>query len=343
MAPQNFAAWQTAPKASSLEVKDAPYTKPAAAEILIRNFAVAVNIVDAVTQSVGPDLFPWITYPQILGNDIAGEVAEVGPGVESFKPGDRVVAHAINITNNKPSEGAFQLYTIVSDFMAAPIPSSLSYEQACVLPLALSTAACGLYQEDQLALELPVSPPRSSTGKTLLVWGGASSVGCCAVQLAVASGYEVFAVASPKNVALLEKLGAAKVFDYHQGDVVQQIVGAFVGKDSAGGVAIAPGSIGPVAEVLSQVTGVKLIANISVQAAELPEGVKANNVFGGTLRDNKVGRAVYSDFLGKALAAGTFICAPEPQVVGKGLESVQQAFEVCREGVSAKKVVVTLA
>ncbi|KAG8170232.1 hypothetical protein KVR01_000977 [Diaporthe batatas] len=311
MVSQNLAAWQTAPKAPSLEVKDAPYTKPAAAEILIRNFAVAVNIVDAVTQSAGPDLFPWIKYPQILGNDIAGEVAEVGPGVESFKPGDRVVAHAINITNNKPSEGAFQLYTIVSDFMAAPIPNSLSYEQA--------------------------------TGKTLLVWGGASSVGCCAVQLAVASGYEVFAVASPKNFALLEKLGAAKVFDYHQGDVIKQIVSAFVGKDSAGGMAIAPGSIGPVAEVLSQVTGVKLIANISVQAAELPEGVKANNVFGGTLRDNKVGRAVYSDFLGKALAAGTFICAPEPQVVGKGLESVQQAFEVCREGVSAKKVVVTLA
>ncbi|KAI8161110.1 zinc-binding dehydrogenase family superfamily [Colletotrichum sp. SAR 10_70] len=293
-----------AAKAPRLEVKEAAYTHPAASEILIRNRAVAVNYVEPALQTLGPDLFPWVTYPQIFGNDIAGEVVEVGPGVEAFKPGDRVVAHAINVTNNKPSEGAFQLYTIVSHFMAAPIPDRVSYEQACVLPLALSTASCALYQKDQLALELPAVPARPSTDKTVLVWGGASSVGCCAVQLAVASGCEVVTVASPKNFGLLETLGAASVFDYHAADVFEELVGALAGKDCAGGLATVPGS----------------------------------------LRDNEVGRAVYSDFLGKALAAGSFACVPEPYVVGEGQESLQKAFEVCREGgLSAKKIVVTLA
>ncbi|KAF6825538.1 zinc-binding dehydrogenase family superfamily [Colletotrichum musicola] len=343
MAPQNYAAWQPAPKAPSLEVKEAPYTPPAASEILIRNYAVAVNPVEPALQALGPDLFPWVTYPQIFGNDVAGEVVEVGPGVEAFKPRDRVVAHALNLTNNKTSEGGFQLCVIVSDFMAAPIPDGISYEQASVLPLAVSTASCGLYQDDQLALELPTVPARPSTGKTVLIWGGASSVGCSAVQLAVASGYEVVTVASPKNFGLLKKLGAAEVFDYNAADVVNQIVAAFAGKDCAGGLAIVAGSLAPVAEVLSRTKGAKFVSNISAQPADLPEGVKSNVVFGGSLRDNKVGRGVYAEFLGKALAAGSFTPAPEPYVVGKGLESLQKAFEVSKEGVSAKKVVVSLA
>ncbi|GKT55779.1 zinc-binding dehydrogenase family superfamily [Colletotrichum tofieldiae] len=343
MAPQNYAAWQLAPKAPSLEVKEAPYTPPAASEILIRNHAVAVNPVEPALQSLGPDLFPWVTYPQIFGNDIAGEVVEVGPGVDAFKPGDRVVAHALNLINNKTSEGGFQLYTIVSDFMAAPIPDSISYEQASVLPLAVSTASCGLYQDDQLALELPTVPARPSTGKTVLIWGGASSVGCSAIQLAVASGYEVVTVASPKNFDLLKKLGAAEVFDYNAADVVDQIVGAFADRDCAGGLAIVTGSLAPLAEVLSRTKGAKFVSNISVQPADLPEGVKSNVVFGGSLRDNRVGRGVYAEFLGKALAAGSFTPAPKPYVVSKGLESVQKAFDVSKEGVSAKKVVVSLA
>jgi NADPH:quinone reductase-like Zn-dependent oxidoreductase len=341
MTAQNYATWQLAPKAPSLEVKEAAYTHPAAFEILIRNHAVAVNLVEPALQALGPDLFPWVTYPQIFGNDIAGEVVEVGLGVDDFKPGDRVVAHAINLTNNNNSEGGFQLYTIVSDFMAARIPNSISYEQACVLPLAVSTASCALYQEDQLDLELPTVPARPSTDKTVLVWGGASSVGCSAIQLAVASGYEVITVASPKNFDLLKKLGAAEVFDYHAADIIDQVVGAFAGKSCAGGLAIVPGSLAPVAEVLSRIEGAKFVSNISVQPANLPEGIRSNVVFGGTLRENKVGRSVY-EFLGKALAAGPFIPAPEPYVVGKGLESVQKAFDMSREGVSAKKLVVTL-
>ena len=65
-------------------------------------------------------------------------------------------------------------------------------------------------------------------------------------------------------------------------------------------------------------------------------------VFGSDLKDNEVGHAVYGEFLGKALAEAVYRCAPEPLVVGKGLEAMQTAFDVAQEGVSAKKVVVSL-
>jgi len=55
-----------------------------------------------------------------------------------------------------------------------------------------------------------------------------------------------------------------------------------------------------------------------------------------------VGKAVFENFLPKALEEGKYVAAPEPLVIGKGLELVQEAFEVLKKGVSAKKVVVSL-
>ena len=57
---------------------------------------------------------------------------------------------------------------------------------------------------------------------------------------------------------------------------------------------------------------------------------------------NEVGKAIYEDFLPAALAQGKYIATPEPQVVGKGLGYVQEAPEISKKSVSAKKVVVSL-
>lgn len=79
-------------------------------------------------------------------------------------------------------QGAFQEYPILQDHLASHIPDSLSFESASVIPLGLSTAASGMFQKDKLGLQLPTVPPKP-TGKTLLVWGGSTSVGCCAIQV----------------------------------------------------------------------------------------------------------------------------------------------------------------
>jgi NADPH:quinone reductase-like Zn-dependent oxidoreductase len=149
--PSNVALWLSA-KRSRLEVKPAPYPAPRDNEIVVRNRAVAVNPVDALMQSIGDLVFPWLKYPAIFGSDVAGEVVEIGSAVTRFRVGDRVLGHAAGTdkTRNNAAEGAFQDYPLLLEHMAAPIPDALPYEQAAVLPLGLSTAACGLFQKETI-------------------------------------------------------------------------------------------------------------------------------------------------------------------------------------------------
>lgn len=95
-----------------------------------------------------------------------------------------------------------------------------------VLPLGISTASAGLFQKDFLNLPFP-SPeqqPPKPLNRVLLIWGGSSSVGSCAIQLAKAAGATIITTASPKNFAYVKALGAEEVFDYRAEDVEDQIV-----------------------------------------------------------------------------------------------------------------------
>lgn len=340
--PSNTAAWLTAQKARPLEVKPAPYTAPGENEVVIKNGAVALNPVDWARQDLGDALFSWTTYPCVLGSDVAGEVVEVGSGVSRFRNGDRVTGLALGLTSNKSTDGAFQAYTVLSAHMASPIPSTLSYESASVLPLGVSTAACGLFQKDYLALQFPSTPSKSATGETLLIWGGSSSVGSNAIQLAVAAGYEVVTTASPKNFDYVKKLGANQVFDYNSKTVIADLIKAFKGKTSAGALAIGNGSAEPCVEFVDKSNGKKFVASANPPPTDLPSGVGIKFIFGSDLKDNEVGPAIWVDFLPKALGEGTFIAAPDAEAVGKGLESIQGGLDMLKKGASAKKYVISL-
>ena len=348
MSPTNTAAWLTAEKSASLTVGPAPYTAPSPTQLVVRNHALGINLVDWAIQQMGSDLFSWVQYPTILGSDIAGEVVEVGSSVTRFKPGDRVVSAASGLTDGT-TQGAFQTYSIVTETMTSPIPASVTYSQAAVIPLAVSTAASGLFQKDYLALQHPTLPPKP-TGETLLIWGGATSVGCNAIQLAVAAGYEVITTSSPKNFDYLRGLGASAVFDYASPTVTADILAAFVGKKSAGALAIGTAdpavNVGVAKACLDVVIGSegrKFVAMaVHFDPAQLPEGVGAKFIWGSGLKDNEVGPAVFEHFLPKALEEGVYKCAPEPLEGGHGLESIQEAFALSMKGVSAQKVVVTL-
>jgi NADPH:quinone reductase-like Zn-dependent oxidoreductase len=170
--PSNRALWLPA-KRAKLEIGPAPYTPPRENEIVVRNHAVAINPVDWAIPIAGDRILPWMKYPMVIGCDLAGEVVELGKDVSRFKVGDRILGHAVGMDKNRnnPAEGAFQAYTVLLAHMAAPIPDAMTYESAAVLPLCLSTAACGLFQKDHLALQYPSLSPKP-TGKTLLIWGG---------------------------------------------------------------------------------------------------------------------------------------------------------------------------
>ena len=336
MNPPNLAAWQPEPVVP-LELRPAPDPTPGEGQIVVRNAAVAINPIDWLLQEKA--YFPHLTYPAILGCDVAGEVVAVGSGASRFRVGDRVIGQAVASSVNDPAEGGFQRYTVLRETVTSSIPDSLSFTDAVVLPLGLGTAACGLFERDQLALDLPTLGA-GPNGKTLLVWGGASSVGCNGIQLAVAAGYEVVATASPKNFDLLRRLGAAETFDYHDPNSVETIVAALRGKTMVGALH----TVGEPTcyHILARCEGRRFVST-SVQIPETrPEGVEANRIFGSTLKDNEVGPAVYGEFLPAALAAGNYVCAPEPIVIGHGLEAIQAGLDAQRAGVSARKVVVTL-
>lgn len=372
MPPINRAAWLTAKQVHPLAVKSAPYTPPGQHEIVVKSAALAINPVDAMKQAMGDMMMGWIKYPFILGDDVAGQVVQVGPLVSRFRVGDRVLGHAVGIDkrSNKASEGAFQEYVVLRENLVAQIPDFLSFERACVLPLCLSTAACGLFMKDFLALDLPTTKTaKNSTGQTLVVWGGSTSLGSNAIQLAVAAGYQVITTASPKNFEYVKKLGASHAFHYRSPTAVADIIALLKGKKSAGAIAIGEGSMEACIDIVAASSGRKFIAQASVpMPAQIPpqgmalasfitsflwfnvstfvkckvKGIGCKFIWGDDLMANEVGSAIYEHFLPEALAAEKYVAAPEPYVVGTGLEHVQEALDAVKKGVSASKLVVLL-
>lgn len=369
----NAAAWLASPRAD-LVVRPADMPVPGHGEILIRNRALAVNPLDEVKQGTGDLMYRWLSYPMILGEDVAGVVEAVGSDVTRFSAGDRVVAYAVGMERGRrhDAEGGFQLFTIVREDLASPLPESIRYTDAVVLPLAVSTAATALFQDDALAL-VPPTPGLAGTGVgTILVWGGSTSVGMNAIQLAVAAGYRVIATASARNAGFLRVLGASDVVDYRSPDVERDILAGLSGESLAGVVAIGPGSGAPAVRIAAA-AGAKRVALLSppvsfgsiprrgrrsaafirtmsrvaigqlaIQLRARAAGVRAGFVWGSTLMSNEVGPMLWERYLPDALADGRHVCAPAAEVVGDGLESIQHALDRRHAGVSARKLVVTL-
>lgn len=172
----------------------------------------------------------WLinNWPAVLGCDVAGTVAAVGSTVQRFNQGDRIAGHAVSLLSQEPKYGAFQHYTAIEAEKAARIPDNLSFQDACVLPLAIDTAATGLFSskaEGYLDLDWPaLSTPKSNA--KVVIYGASSSVGSLVVQLVAASGAYVIAIASARDFEICRSCGAHEVFDYHDGSVVEQVAKA---------------------------------------------------------------------------------------------------------------------
>ncbi|EEQ85047.1 oxidoreductase [Blastomyces dermatitidis ER-3] len=344
----NYAAFLAGHKKKPLSVREAEDRYADENEIVIKNAAVAMNQLDWKMQDT-----PWamFKYPLILGVDVAGEVVEVGSDVTRFSIGDRVLGHALSFITEDERHGGFQNYTVLFSNMASPIPPSLPFESAAVLPLGVSTASAALFHEDGLALPKPsLNPTKTST--TVLIWGGTSSVGSNAIQLAVAAGCDVIVTASPRNFAAAKRLGADHVVDYNDASVIDKLKEAFRGKKLAGAL----DAIGTektfkqTSEAVSQVDGVKTVTSTidDLEDAWVPPGVTGKAILAVSIRglegedmDKNVGKMVYEDFLPDALKAGRYSIAPDPLVAGKGLGAIQDALETSKRTLG-KKVVVSI-
>lgn len=361
----NAAAYLTGCKVRPLQVAPAPYSSPNRGEITVRNRAIAINPVDRLKQEKGNFLYSWLKYPAILGIDLAGEVVEVGRGVTRFKVGDRVLgfANGIDEARNKHSECAFQLYTVLPENLVSQIPDTMSFEKAAAIPLGAATAAAGLYETNQLALPYPSLSP-DKNGKFHIVWGGSTSVGWDAIQLAVASGFEVIATSSPRNFGLCKSYTS----DYCSKTVVSDMIAALEGKVLHGAMTIGDGGAEACYAVMSKVNcDKKFVSMVSYPLPSPPperfevlqtivhfvswnvrwwiksrvRGIGSKFVFGSSMAYNDISKALFELYLPDALAKGKFVAAPESQVVGHGLEKIQNAFDA-QKNVSAKKIVVML-
>jgi len=186
---------------------------------------VAINPVDAVRQKVGMYI---PSYPHVFGCDAAGTVVSCGSDVKDFAAGDRVTMVADEFANQLSSHGPFQRFVVLARGSLCKIPDALKFEDACVLPLTLATAAGMLFEKESLDLEWPTTDVTTRSNRNhgeeiVVVWGASASVGCCAVQMLRAAGYRVLATASKHNFELVKECGAEAVFDHTEEDCVDQV------------------------------------------------------------------------------------------------------------------------
>ncbi|KAK3646435.1 hypothetical protein LTR56_008533 [Elasticomyces elasticus] len=338
----NTAAW-IKEKCGPFVIEEAPMPILKANEIVLRSRAVAINPVDAAMYKMGVILQQ---FPAIIGCDVAGTITAVGSSITRFKPGDRILACVDSIAG----AGAFQLYCVATEALSAKLPDNVSFTDGCVLPLGLCTAAASMFQKANLGLSLPQIDVKP-LGKVLVIWGGSSSVGSSAIQMAKAAGFEVATTCSARNIDYCKTLGADYIFDHTKESVVNDILEALQGKESAGvfDAIMAADTLIKCANIAHQLDGKKHLATVlvgpptpQVVPEGLPEDVTVSYCWGTTIANDEVGAALWGGWITSALANGALKGRPYAEVVGQGLEALQEACERMAKGVSAKKLVVEI-
>ena len=184
-----------------LEIRDLPDPSPAAGEVLVRVRATALNRAD-IMQRLGRYPAPQGSSQLVPGMEYAGEIAELGDGVEGWTPGERVFGIVA-------AGGHAELVTAHASTLAR-VPDSLSWEQAAAIPEAFITAHDALVTQGTLA-----------PGEHVMVHAVGSGVGLAVVQVARALGARVFGTARTA-----EKLERAREYGMDAGIVAGPDLGA---------------------------------------------------------------------------------------------------------------------
>jgi NADPH:quinone reductase-like Zn-dependent oxidoreductase len=147
-----------------LRYEDVPDPKPGPGEVLVKVLSTSINPIDYKLRSGAMKERMPLQFPVILGRDVAGEVVELGPGVQNFKVGEAV----LGLVSNSYAE-----YLVAKAGDLAHAPAGLDLSEAGRLPLVVTTGA-------QL-IERGVQP---QDGQIVLVTGAVGGVGRTAVYVA---------------------------------------------------------------------------------------------------------------------------------------------------------------
>lgn len=269
---------------------------------------------------------------------------------------------------SKGSSGAFAHYVLALAVTTVPIPPDMSFTDASVLPTITGTAASALYDPDFLSLSYPPShtafsrssphdplPESTGTGeeptgteeeereKVVFVYGGSSGVGSSSIQLARASGYTVFTAAGQGNFEMVRRLGAAEIFDHKSPKIMADISAALSGKRLVGIVdSITTRETMIICRSIARSAGVGLVVGMLPGLEGVDSGVEYRMVNGTKFKGSKVARRIFKEYLPIALANHQIVSSPRAEVVGHGLDQIQNGLDKLREGVSGKKLVVDM-
>ena len=192
-----------------MQIVSAELPDPATGEVQLRQTAIGLNFID-IYQRKG--VYP-LPLPTGLGHEAAGVVEAVGPGVDTFKVGDRVAYMNAGL-------GAYADFRNVPAERLVRIPEGVSDEQAAALLFKGITAQYLLRKTHVV-----------KAGETVLIHAAAGGVGQILCQWAKGLGAFVIGTAgSPEKCAVAKAAGANIAIDYSQEDWVKTLLEATGGK-----------------------------------------------------------------------------------------------------------------
>merc|ERR1712070_1280643 len=191
---------------------DLSIPRPGPGQILVRTHAVALNPSDWMALEYSSRAGAG------LGFDFGGTVVELGSNTSYlWDVGDRVAGM---VHGSLYTQGAFREYLLTDAELVVRIPAHVSLAEASTIGMGVSTASQALYQS--LSLPPPEAEPKLAD-QTILVYGGSTSTGSLAIQLAKLSGYRVITTCSARNKSWLLSLQADEAIDYTEADAVTSV------------------------------------------------------------------------------------------------------------------------
>src|SRR3954447_20239267 len=184
------------------EIQDRPEPPVAPGRVRVRVKAAGVNFADLMArQGLYPDA---PDLPSVLGYEVAGEVEQVGDGVEGFKVGDRVMAGC--------RFGGYAELVAVRDRDLIALPDGWSFEEGAALPVVYGPAYASLVAFGNLR-----------SGERLLVQAAAGGVGIAATQIGKLLGAEIYGTASPSKHDAIREFGVQHPIDYRNKDFADEV------------------------------------------------------------------------------------------------------------------------
>lgn len=185
-------------QADVMKLVDDDRPEPAPGEVLIEVHVAGVNRPDVLQRS-GNYPPPQGASPH-LGLEVAGVIAAVGSGVDTWQVGDRVCA----LTPG----GGYAQYCLTDARHCLPVPQGLSLLQAAALPETYLTVWANLFDRARL-----------QAGQSVLVHGGSSGIGLTAIQLACEFGATVYTtVGNAEKATACVAAGARRAINYREED-----------------------------------------------------------------------------------------------------------------------------